>query len=61
MTGSAARRGSHATRGDYPADCHGCGKRVRVTVDTCWYEHDHRTREKRAWHWECRLRGKAAT
>jgi hypothetical protein len=46
--------GSHATRGDYPSHCAGCGKQVRVTIDNCWYEHDHDTGEKKSWHMSCR-------
>lgn len=50
-TGRSYAQGSQALRGDYPAICTECGKKVRVSVDCCWYETVDGV--KHAWHFAC--------
>ena len=44
-------KGSHATWGDMPRVCAGCGQPLRITKDDLWLDTDRRE----SWHMNCRL------
>ena len=43
--------GSHATWGDMPRTCHGCGGALRITRDDLWLDTMHRW----SWHARCKI------
>lgn len=52
-TGKRYAAGSHMARGDFPRNCHGCGKPTKL--NDCWQETVLPSGERRAWHHACRL------
>ena len=52
--GDEAVKGSHATYGDYPRVCHGCGEKTRITKERLWFEYA--DGQYLTWHVDCRLK-----